>query len=473
MSAPTLLAAVVAALVGTYAATLPAGDPDLFWHLASGGWMLDRRELLTRDVFSYTMTGSPYSVGQWLGQVLYAGVFRWAGWSGIDLLRGLLLGTAAFFVSRVTLRVQPHPGWAIVPILAAVLVSRPFWGDRPQLFSLALFPVFLDVLLGVRSGASPRRAWALVPLAWLWAQLHGAFVLGVVLLPIFAAEAWLSRSDRRRPLLAASIAALVATQLTPSGPGAFAFAASYATTASAVLEERPATIDSASGALFVALLLVALSAALLAERRALGDALSAPLILPGGPLIWALLVPPFAVNGMLHQRNLPYAAAVLAPIVAALVPLALRRPPYAAPLVPRPAGAAVASAVVAIAVVVASLTAPPAPDLAAYPVGAVALLRDRPGNLFHEYDWGGYLIFALPEHPTYVDGRGAALFPASLIREFEGTVALRPGYRDVLAQRQIRFMLVRPDRPLAVAVEDDGWRVLGREGSRWVLLERP
>lgn len=457
---------MVGAIAGAYAATLPASDPDLFWHLASGAWMLDRRELLVRDVFSYTMTGSPYSSGQWLGQIAYAGVFGAAGWSGIDLLRGLLVGTAAYFVSRVILRAQPHPGWAIVPIIAVLLVSKPIWGDRPQLFSLALFLVFLDLSLVLRSGGSPRWVWALVPLGWLWAQLHGAFVLGVVLLAIFAVEAWLSRSDRRWPFLGAALATLLVTQLTPSGPGAFAFAASYATTASAVVEERPATIASGAGAVFVAMLLVALAAALLAERRPLREAL-------GGPLLWALLVPPFAVNGMLHQRNLTYAAVVLAPVVAALVPLALRRPAYMAPLVPRPAGAAVASTVVAMATLVAVLAAPPAPDLAAYPAGAVALLRDRPGNLFHEYDWGGYLIFALPEHPTYVDGRGAALFPEGLIREFQETVALGPGYRDVLAARVIRFVLVRPDRPLAAALESDGWRVLGREAPRWILLERP
>jgi len=42
-----------------------------------------------------------------------------------------------------------------------------------------------------------------------------------------------------------------------------------------------------------------------------------------------------------------------------------------------------------------------------YPVRAVAFVRDHalPGPLFNDFDWGGYLIWALPEHPVAIDGR--------------------------------------------------------------------
>src|SRR5439155_6274668 len=52
LRATTVFAAILAAIVGVFAATLPANDPDLFWHLASGAWMIDHRQLLDRDVFS-------------------------------------------------------------------------------------------------------------------------------------------------------------------------------------------------------------------------------------------------------------------------------------------------------------------------------------------------------------------------------------------------------------------------------------
>src|SRR5206468_1434401 len=48
----------------------PPGDPDTYWHLASGKWMVDHGALLRTDVFSSTVNGQPYSVGEWLGEIV-------------------------------------------------------------------------------------------------------------------------------------------------------------------------------------------------------------------------------------------------------------------------------------------------------------------------------------------------------------------------------------------------------------------
>lgn len=465
MRATTVLAAVLAALVGTLAATFAANDPDLFWHLASGAWMIDHGRLLDRDVFSTTMAGTPYSVGQWLGEVVFAALYRAGGWLAIDLLRATLVGIATFFSARIVLRFQPHPGWAIAPIVATVLVSKFLWGDRPQLFSLALFPICLDTLLAARLGA-PRRIWILVPLLLVWANLHGAFVAGIALLAVFVIEAWSVRiPERRRFTIAAALGAL-ASLVTPSGTAAFSFAASYARSASAVVEERPADLLSPAGLVFATLLLGALLAIQIAPRADLAARTRSP-------ILWAGLVGPFTVLGLAHQRQLPYAAMILAPLLAATFPLALRRAAASAPLVPRRIAALVLVPLFIVAGTAAISAAPRLPDLSAYPAAAASALRQRPGPLLNEYDWGGYLIFAVPEQPTFVDGRGAALYPPRLIDEFEIAVGLHPGYRRVLDDHRVRLVLLRPDRALAVALREGGWPVVAEESGSWVLLQRP
>lgn len=465
MRATTVLATVLAMLVGTLAATFAANDPDLFWHLASGAWMLDHGRVLDRDVFSTTMTGTPYSVGQWLGEVVFTALYRVGGWLAIDLLRGALVGIATFFTARIVLRFQAHPGWAIAPIVATVLISKFLWGDRPQLFSLALFPICLDTLLAARFGA-PRRIWMLAPLLLLWANLHGAFVAGIALLAVFVIEAWIARIPERRPFTIAAALAAFASLVTPSGLAAFSFAASYARSASAVVEERPADLLSPAGLVFDALLFGALLAMLVARR----DDVAAR---TRSPVLWAGLVGPFTILGLAHQRQLPYAAMILAPLVAATVPLLLRRAASTAPVVPRRIAALALVPLSIAAGAVAVSAAPRTPDLAAYPVGAASALRERPGPVLNEYDWGGYLIFAVPEQPTFVDGRGAALFPPGLIAEFETAVGLHPGYRRVLDLHRVQLVLLRPDRALVVALREDGWPVVAEEPGSWVLLQRP
>ena len=465
MRATTILAVVLAALVGTLAATVAANDPDMFWHLTSGAWMLDHGRILDRDIYSTTMAGTPYSVGQSLGELIFAALYRWGGWIAIDLLRGTLVGIATFFTARIVLRFQAHPAWAIGPIIAAILISKFLWGDRPQLFSFALFPFFLDTLLAARLGAQ-RRVWLLVPVMLLWANLHGGFVAGLALTAIFVVEAWLARASQRRVFTAAAAAMILASLFTPSGLGAFSFAASYAGSASSVVEERPTDITSAAGLVFAALLLGALLLALVVDRQAFLDRARFP-------ILWVGLAVSFTVLGLAHQRLLPYAAMILAPLVAALLPALAGRPVTTAPAIPRRAAAALLVPLLVASFAVAATGAPRSPDLSSYPAGAVDPLRAHSGPVLNEYDWGGYLIFAVPEQPTFIDGRGAALYPASLIGEFETAVQVRDGYRGVLDRRGIRLVLLRPDRPLVSALRDDGWPVLAEEAGTWILLARP
>jgi hypothetical protein len=194
----------------------------------------------------------------------------------------------------------------------------------------------------------------------------------------------------------------------------------------------------------------------------------------GAPLLWPGLVAPFAILALAIQRETPYACMALTPFVAAMVPDALGRPRTAALTVPRLAGAAAAVLLLVALAVEAAVAAPREPDLGAYPVGAVPLLRGQPAHphLLNEYDWGGYLIRYASEQPTFIDGRGEALFVPEVLDDFQRAVALAPGYRDVLKRWDIALVLLRPDRPLAGALREDGWRALG-DDPRWVLLSRP
>src|SRR6516165_4377913 len=69
-------------------------DGDTWWHLAAGGWMLDHRQVLRADVFSYTFAGRPWHTHEWLAEVVMALAFRAAGWSGVVLLYGAAAGAA-------------------------------------------------------------------------------------------------------------------------------------------------------------------------------------------------------------------------------------------------------------------------------------------------------------------------------------------------------------------------------------------
>ena len=462
-----ILAAFFGSVAASLAVTEPAADPDLFWHLASGAWMLEHGRLLDHDVFSFTRSGEPYSVGQWLGQLALASAFRAGGWQGVEVLRATLIAVATLFLSRAVLRVQPHPGWAALPIVAAVLISRLAWGDRPQLFTIALFPVFFDLLLRARLDERARTLALLPPLALLWANLHGAFPLGLALLLAFTVEGHAVRHSLRWRFTATLVACAIATQVNPTATRALGWAVSYASAPGRhVVEERPTDLLAPAGIVFGAMLLGALGASLVLGRHRIAARV-------GPPLLWTGLIVPFALLGIAIQRQLPYAAYVLAPFVGAAIPAALGRARTAAPHVPGPVASAIVGVLIAVPLATAALAAPAEPDLRAYPVAAVRELRPMRGPLLNEYDWGGYLIYAAPEHPVFIDGRGAALFVPGVLDDWVRAVEVRPGYAEILERHDIRLVLLRPHRPLVAALREGGWHLAAEEGDRWVLLVRP
>ena len=479
MRATTITALFFAALAAALAMLQAPSDSDLFWHLSTGEWTLDHGQVLDRDIWSFTRDGTQYSVGSWLGDVVLALAYRAAGWVGIDVLRAVLVGIAAFFIARITLRVQPHVGWAAIPILGAILVSRMVWGDRPQLFTLALFPVVLDILLAARlrdpRQAPPHGSWlsssvgrlALLPvLCVVWANLHNAFVIGLIAVAIVAFDAFLERDVAWRRFALITLLCVVASQLNPAGGGAIKRAAAYgALLPGWIVEDRPLDVLSGAGFVFALLLITAIAAAMLRGREGIAARLGAPWLWPG-------LIAPFAIAALAIQRETPYACMTLAPFVAAMVPDVLGRPRIVAPAVSRVAGVVAAAMVAALLVIEAVTAAPSEPDLSAYPVAALPALRQVSGNMLNEYDWGGYLIRYAPEHRTFIDGRGEALFLPEVLDDFQRVIALAPGYRDVLKRWDITIALLRPERPLAGALREDGWRVVASD-TRWVLLSRP
>ena len=433
----------------------PPGDPDTYWHLASGKWMVDHGQLLRADVFSSTVNGQPYSVGEWLGQIVLYLSYLAGGWTGLVILRGLLVGVCAFFLTRVALR-SGAPVIVAVPVTcAALILSEIVWTDRPHLFTLALFPLMLDLLLLARAGRY-RLLLAVPPLILLWTNLHGGYAVGLALIGIFALEALLTRRNFMAFAITASTA-LAASLVDPGSLGLGAAAAHATAPPRFIVEESPPDVTRPAGFVFAAFIIGTLA---LAMRG-------------GGTLLDLLLLAPLLWLGLSAQRHMPYFAFAAVPFISAALPRAwapleawlARRRPY-----PRAAVVGFGAGVAAMAIVSLAFV-PSAPNESAYPTSALGAVRSSSGVLLNEYDWGGYLIWRVPERPVFVDGR---LFPflPGVFADWREAVELGPGWKAVLDRYKVDQVLLRPDRALVSALREQGWRVV-IEDARAVLLERP
>jgi hypothetical protein len=450
-----------AAVAFSLAAGFAPSDPDMYWHLASGRWMLEHREILRADVFSSSIAGRPYALGEWLGEVVLAIAVATGSWPGLVLLRSALVGVAAFCAARIARRGGASVAAAALVLAVGFIATRSRWTDRPALFTFVLFPVVLELLFAARAG-SRRAHLAIPPLLLLWANLHGGYVIGLGLIGAFAVEGLLLRRPGARTMLVVLALSALATFADPETFGLGGAAGHALAPPRFIREEAPPDVLEASGAVFALFLTAALGVAI---ARGAG-----PLdILLLAPLTW------LALSG---QRHLAFYLIAALPLLARGLtdPLrqvwrrvARRLPARARP--PAGAPALVVLALVAVALVSAALV-PSGPDERSYPVGALPALAAGSGVVLNEYDWGGFLILRSPGRPVFIDGRLFPFVAAGVLDAYREAVELRPGWRAVLDRYDVREALLRPDRPLAAALREDGWQVRA-EDRTFVLLRRP
>jgi hypothetical protein len=89
-----------------------------------------------------------------------------------------------------------------------------------------------------------------------------------------------------------------------------------------------------------------------------------------------------------------------------------------------------------------------------FPVEAVAWIKeDRPpGQLFNAYNWGGYLLWNLPQYPVFVDGR-TDLYNDELLGEYLRMAAGGEDALGLLEAHSVNVVLVEASSALARLLE--------------------
>ena len=218
--------AAIAIFLFTLAAFSPQvlGDGDTWSHVATGEWIIAHGAAPRADPFSHSMAGAPWTAHEWLSEVLLALALRLAGWSGVVLLTGAAAATAALIVGLTAARqLRGAPLVATVAIGLSLVTANLL--ARPHVLALPLAAAWGAGLLAARDrGRAPPIGLAALMIAW--ANMHGGFIFGLLLIGPFALEA-VTEAPVGARLLAArawatfALAALAAALINPYGIDAF------------------------------------------------------------------------------------------------------------------------------------------------------------------------------------------------------------------------------------------------------------
>lgn len=423
-------------------------DPDVWWHVRTGRWVLEQHAVPHVDPWSFTAGGRLWVPTAWLGDVLLAGAWHLGGYDGVRVLRVLMAAAVAVALWLVARRFAATTSAAAWAAAGTLLCLAPFLRERPQVLGLLLVAWLAVLLQGVLDGRMP----ALLPtvgLTYLWANLHGTWVLAPVGLVGAGVLAW--AADRSRVPLAArcttaALLGLAAAALTPAGPRVAVWPLVVQRAAAPITEWHPTVPVSAIGLPFVVLLLVAL----IRQARSGSSA----------HLAFVVAVGAF---GMLAFRD-------VAPAAILLLPELLRGTGAPAPA---PVPARLVAAPVGMGVALALLHLATSPTSTGNPDRLVEELASRSGEVrvLNDYDVGGLITgTASPPARVAIDGR-TDIWSPSYVRDYLNAIAGVGDWRPLVDRLRPDVALVRRDSEVARGlVAERGWRVTATEGP-WALVE--
>ncbi len=456
--AATLLPLAVAGVL--YLVMLLAGDkllndPDSYWHLVVGRWIVEHRAFPTADPFSFTFAGAPWIAKEWLSQVLYAGAHALAGWTGMVALAAGAAALAFALLARSLLR-ELRPPQALLLVAGAFLLAAPHIVARPHALALPVMVAWVAGLVRAADRGRTPSLW-LLPLMAVWANLHGGFTLGILLVGAIGLDAIVSAAPADR----------LRTAIRWVGFGVLSLAAGMAT-----------PYGAESMLMTVRILGLGPSLSYISEWRAADfsrfGGLEAAMLIGLGFALWrGVKLPPVRIVTLLGLLHMALSAerngevfGLLAPIMVAH-PLAAQIAAFRSEAKERgdarlmaAAGAALAAVLVAATFALSAATHF-APNPRITPAAALAALKEaKAGPVLNDYDFGGYLVHE--GVPTFIDGRTELYGSAFFTRYIRAaTLADLPDLMRLIDQYAIGATLLSPQTP-AVAFLDrlPGWRRL-------------
>lgn len=183
---PLLMLFIVAAIFGVKQLI----EPDLWWQLRTGEWMLENMQVTKSDPFSYTHLGANWVNVKWFYEVLIALLAKIGGPTLIPILQSLfnvLMVWAAAKTYKAATGKEVALGFILTGYLALVAMDFRMIA-RPEMVSHLGMAAMLAILVGFRnSDHGGKGVFWLIPIQAVWANMHEAFGMGPVVMLAFAA----------------------------------------------------------------------------------------------------------------------------------------------------------------------------------------------------------------------------------------------------------------------------------------------
>lgn len=473
-------------------------DPDFYWHLKTGELIVTTGQLPWHDVFTYTNSGNHWVLSEWLSQVIFYLLYQQAGLVGVAAITALVYALCWFITYKTCQLLLQDEGKAIIVVMMFCATMGAL-APRPHIFTFLFFSILLHQLFMFKYRASDRGLIFIPLMMAIWANAHGGFFIGLVLLTAFLVAEWshhllvdnVGRIETRRlrKLSLIAIAGFLATAINPHGWEYWLYP--YQAIVSSgdtqfISEWQSPNFHKVFFQYFLVVVFLFFMNMIYAKKKPDVTELGVSLVFIGGAF--------FSV------RNIPLAALVLAPFFSVFYQeLSLARLFKKPDFTPKSGLSAIAHHIMVAGnrqvggsaplanwlLLIASLFA----ILLLYPSrkehNNMAVARILPvaatdfvikhnisGNMFNTYHYGGYLIYRLyPRQRVFIYGR-TDIYPKPFITEYREMYRGGGKWKQHFYKHNIDYVLCENLSPLRQLLLNNGdFKLVFDDGMHSVLLK--
>lgn len=458
-------------------------DPDLFHRLAMGKILLEERTFPFTDPFAFTPKLPQWIDHEWLSGVVFYSLNNLGGDAALLLFRSIIYLFTLVVLTRTLLLLAPPTTTTAAWFLLCMVHGSFGWASavRCQVFTYFFIPL---VVLGIVY-AHVKNRWRILYLAPLftipWCNLHGGFVLGIILTFGYSCFLIITRGNWLRPLFI-SILMIAATACNPYG-----FSSYWSYLIHALRMNRPtipewAPLWAQPDQFFATLILTfivgfGIAITLIKRTSSALNGFTPPS--KETTLLLSALIVFSAYSAFHHSRMLVFYMVILAPLGSPFVVVATERFSHLIPSLSKKINRVWSFILPSISLCCVCLVLTQknqrlfSLNYERYPTEAIAHLStsQKEGRLLLSFNVGSFALWKLyPKFLVSMDGRYETVYPDSTVEEVEDAIttgnltkiaALNPS--DILLERNEKTANI-------VANLNERW-VVWYEDTKAVLLK--
>ncbi len=455
-------------------------DGDLGRRITIGDVILARQSIFREDLFSHTMLGQEMILHEWLSDLIFTAVHRIAGLNGIAWMTAVIIASTYAFLTAGLKILNIRTYVRLLAGFMATSVGALHWHTRPHIITTLIFTYFALTLAHYYQ----TRHWkVLIPLPFVmifWANLHGAFITGLVLVGLFGIGLIFDRSYSAAFKIGVLFAALVlASFINPYGPQLITHSIGYLQ-----LDYLTDFIQEYNSPNFHKLIVWPF-AGMIFISIVLGWRSS-------GRLGWTplMLITFWTASGLYSARNIPLYGQVAIVFLASEADTMVKQlSPFLDSFLDRTEQighrtwgwmwAIVFSGLViyyqANGGIIDFIKLGNRFDPKVFPVEALNTLSESglpKGNVFNWFDWGGYLLYRLwPEKLIFIDGQ-TDFYGTDLTLTYDQTIHLRGDWWRTLENYQIQWVILPTYERMAPWLDQsEDWDLIYRDNTASVWIQ--